>query len=138
MLDIRRDDLVLRAEAQAGDRDVAPVARRAGQGDCRGGRADGIADGVPRSAAQVADVVEVRLAEPSLLELLPLALDERLDGIPRQRPERAGVQVGDAGQHGELGSDRGEVHGHIIAASTGHGRRAETYAAARVWPGRGD
>ena len=50
-------------------------------------------------------MLEPRLAAAALLELLAKRALGRLERAPRHRPVRAGVQIGDPLEDGELGSE---------------------------------
>ena len=119
VLGVGRDDLVVRLEAEARDGDVAAVGRRAGERDRACVGSDRCAYAVSCLRAKPTNLLPVRLAHATSLELGACALDDALHRSARQRAERPRVQVGGMGEHGQLRANGFEVHGHIITASRG-------------------
>src|SRR6476659_5683626 len=117
MLDVRRDDLVLRGETEAGEDDVAGVGRRADEGEVLRADLEQAREPLAGLLAQRQDRLEVLLAAPPVLEIAPVPLLDRLDGGPGQRPVRARVQVREPFEDWELGA--GFLEGHLSRASTG-------------------
>ena len=99
--------------------DVATVGRRAGEGERLRRRADHPADRLAGLAAEIAHLLPVRGAAAACLELSPVLPLDGLDRARRKRAEGPGVQVGHPLDNRKAGTDRGEVHGRIIAASSG-------------------
>src|ERR671937_608544 len=110
MLDVGRDDLVPRGQTEAGEDRVAGVRRRADEGDTLRGHFEHARQRPARLLAQGQRLLEVGLAAPALLEISPVPLADCLDGPPRERAVRAGVQVRVALEHGKLGPRLLERH----------------------------
>ena len=105
MLDVARHDLVLRAELEPRQDDVAPVRRRAGEGDLL--RLDGQERGasLARTSSRMAERAgEVRLAAAALRQVDELLREHRLDRRPRERSVRACVQVREVVEYRESGA----------------------------------
>ncbi len=119
VLVVGRDDLVVWLEPEAGDGDVAAVGRRPRERDVLGRRADEARDRRPDAGPRRAGPLPVVRAGAAVLELARALGDHHLDRPARERTERAGVQVGEAFEDGQLGANLVEVHGTIISASTG-------------------
>ena len=101
---VARDDLVLRAEPEPGDGDLAAACRGVGERDelRRGAehRGEPAADPLP----QLEHLLDVRLAAPALGQVALEPCPERVDGRLRERAVRAGVEVRVALEDGELGA----------------------------------
>ena len=105
VLEVGRDDLVLLGEPEPGESDaLRRHLEHAGHGHAR-------------LLAQGQSLLEVSLPASALLEVPPVPLRHRLDRRPRERPVRAGVQVGIAFEDRKLGPRFFERHAAV--ASTG-------------------
>ena len=117
VLDVGRDDLVLLGEPEPGENDVARVRRRGDESDALRRHLEHAGHGHARLLAQGQSLLEVSLPASALLEVPPVPLRHRLDRRPRERPVRAGVQVGIAFEDRKLGPRFFERHAAV--ASTG-------------------
>ena len=117
MLLARGHDLVVGAEIEAADDDVAPVRRRARQRHLLRRRADERAEPRAGFRPQPEHPLEVLLPEPSVLQLV---VELRPDGVSRRlrdRAEGARVEIGEPLEHRE---ERPRLRGrHPIFTSTG-------------------
>ena len=113
----RRHDLVLGREAEPGENDVAAVGRRGSERDALGTDADERAQLGARLLAQRQHTLEPLLAETAQLEIAPPLRRHRVSGFAGERPERAGVEIGDAVEHRESGA--GLLEAHPTRISTG-------------------
>ena len=117
VLRVRRHHLVARPDAQAAQDDVAAFRRRGRERDLFRLRAQEACKLAPQRLALLQRALEVRTARAALLQLEALDGLHRLDRRPRQRAERARVQVRIALQHRQAAADGYEVD--AITASTG-------------------
>ena len=119
MLGVRRDDLVAGLQSERGDGDIAPVGRRARESNGLRRCADRTANRLARLATESAHLVPVRGAAAARLELSPVLQLDGLDRACRKRAEGSSVQVRHSLDNRKSGTDGGEIHGRIIAASSG-------------------
>ena len=118
MLVGRRDHLVLGAEAEAGEHDVAAVRGRGGQRELGRLRTDERRQRLPDELAQREGSVEVRLRRcdpPADPRSSSAATASRVG--PRQRAERPGVEIRDPLEHREQRARL--LEGHPALRSTG-------------------
>jgi hypothetical protein len=102
---VAREDLVARLDVERVKRGVDAVGGGPGESHVRGRHAE-----QPRgAAAQLVDpldlVLEPRLAAPALVQLLAQRAVGGLERSRRHRPVRAGVEIGDPLEDGELSSE---------------------------------
>jgi hypothetical protein len=113
----RRHDLVVRAEVEPREDDVAAVRRRAGERHLRRVDADERGEPAAQLVAEAEHPREVRRTEPAALAVRAQLGVHRVERRPRQRAERAGVEVGVPLEHGE---ERPRLlEGHPTVTSTG-------------------
>ena len=93
VLDVGRHDLVVRAELEPGEHDVAAVRRRPRQGDLRRLDAKERRELCPHLVSHAERPREVRLSPTPLCDVDELLGDHRLRCDPRERAVRACVQV---------------------------------------------
>src|SRR4051812_16802094 len=111
MLRVRRHDLVLRSEAEAGEDDVAAVGGRARQRDAVGPRSDQRRELLADPRPEREHALEVLPSAASALVVPARALVHGPNGCARERPERAGVEIREALEHRELGAYLLRRHG---------------------------
>ena len=110
VLGVGRDDLVLGPQAQPGQDDVAAVRRGRGQREVLGRHADRRGQTGAHPLPQLEHRVDVRQSAAPQLEVGELLGRHRLDRRAGQRAHRAGVQVRDLVEDGELRAGFLEVH----------------------------
>jgi hypothetical protein len=117
VLRVGRHDLVALSEPEPVQHDVAALRGRRRERDALDGHADEL--GEPRAhAGSVLEVlVEGGPVEASLHESALLLGGDRVGDRCRHRPERPGVQVGVASEHGKLRA--GFLERHRASSSTG-------------------
>ena len=115
---VRRHDLVVRAEAEPGEDDVAAVRGRRRQRDVLGRHA-GSAPPACRARARAALACPRVVPGPgaALGEVDERLRDHRLGGRPGERPVRAGVEVGDALEDGERRPGFLEGHEETVSST---------------------
>src|SRR5205823_5426521 len=117
MLLIGCDDLVLRAELESGEHDLAPARRRIGEGDeLRGGSQD-CCDPAADSLSHLPDLLDPGRPAAALRKIALEPSPRSVDGRLRQRPVRACVEVREALQDGKLRPRL--LERHSTTASTG-------------------
>ena len=104
VLDVARHDLVVRAQVEAREHDVAALGGRPGEGDVLRRHGQERRQARPHLLAQPEHVSEVGLAAPASGKVGQLFGDEGLDGRTRERPVRTRVQVREVVEHGERGA----------------------------------
>ena len=117
VLRVGRRDLVTVGEAEAGDDDVHALGGRVGERDVVGGRADLSREEPAHALAAFDHRLEVGLAAAPVLAFPGAQLRHRSERRPRERAERARVQVGEPVEHREPRALLGPVH--AISSSTG-------------------
>src|SRR5438105_14453698 len=102
MLHVGGDDLVVFTELEPRKDDVAGIGRRADERDAlrRGLQHPG--ERAARLLAEIQNGFEVRLTAAAELEVAAVPLVDRGDGLPRQRPVRARVEVRESPEAREL------------------------------------
>ncbi len=116
-----RHDLVLRTEAEPAQDDPAAVGRRRRQRDRLGPRPDERAERGAEVLPERERLLEVRLTRPPPDEVPLDTRLQRLRNRSRERPEGAGVEVGDRLQHREQRPRLRERHSSTstVASTTG-------------------
>ena len=117
MLDVGRDDLVVRPKPEAAQDDVAALRCRARQRDVFDRHVDERSQSGAQTPAELCHVEKLRDAPAAGLELCGEPRRHRGGRPLRQRPDRARVEVREALEHGELGANL--VERHVILTSTG-------------------
>src|SRR5204863_3891177 len=119
---------------ETGEHDVAALGRGRCQGDVRRVDVDHAGEGGARGLAQREHLLDVRLPSAPALEIAALAGRHRLHGRCRERPHRAGVEVGEPLEHGKLGAGLFEVHVSVL--STGAWSESSMPFRPRRWSGQ--
>ena len=110
MLAVGRDDLVVGPEVEPGQDDVAALGRRGRERDVRGIDVHHAGERRACLPAQREHLVDVGLAAAAPLEVGVVAGFHRLDRRARNGAHRAGVQVRDPFEGGELRAGFVEIH----------------------------
>ena len=118
MLVRRRHDLVARAEVEPGEHDVAAVGRRRRQRDVLDVDADERGDVAAELLAQRQECARTARALPRPSRS-PRSSSARIASIvsARERPDAAGLQVGEPLEHGKLRAGLLEGHGRILTTA---------------------
>jgi hypothetical protein len=114
---VGRHDLVARLQPEPGEHDVAAVGGRIRQRNALRSSADQRGEQSAKRRPRLLHLLDVGLAAPPVLEISPKLIRDRFLRRPRERAERARVEVRDVLEYGEQRPSF--VERHSTTTSTG-------------------